>query len=180
MPADCLKSFARVAKERPHVAVLRTDHHRRVRLANTRYSAGVTADALATRLGVVAQDRKHVMHADIAASGCGHLRGARVAVKRARILSWSRREVLQVRRQIMVGPHQKTVLWLEHLDLSVRNFERIGRAIVGEADRRQTQIFVMGPPRRRRARAGIFGGTTDFVLKHAPCRVMVVAAREAA
>jgi APA family basic amino acid/polyamine antiporter len=57
---------------------------------------------------------------------------------------------------------------------------RAGRAIVDEAERRQTEIIVMGSPRRRRARAGIFGGTTDFVLKHAPCRVMVVAAREAA
>jgi basic amino acid/polyamine antiporter, APA family len=57
---------------------------------------------------------------------------------------------------------------------------RAGRAIVDEADRRRSEIIVMGSPRRRRARAGIFGGTTDFVLKNAPCRVMVVAAREAA
>jgi basic amino acid/polyamine antiporter, APA family len=57
---------------------------------------------------------------------------------------------------------------------------RAGRAIVDEAERRQAQIIVMGAPRRRRTRAGIFGGTTDFVLKHASCRVMVVAAREAA
>jgi APA family basic amino acid/polyamine antiporter len=57
---------------------------------------------------------------------------------------------------------------------------RAGRAIVDEAERRRTEIIVMGAPRRRRTRAGIFGGTTDFVLKHAPCRVMVVAAREAA
>jgi APA family basic amino acid/polyamine antiporter len=57
---------------------------------------------------------------------------------------------------------------------------RAGRAIVDEAERRQTDIIVMGAPRRRRMRASIFGGTTDFVLKHAPCRVMVVAAQEAA
>jgi APA family basic amino acid/polyamine antiporter len=56
---------------------------------------------------------------------------------------------------------------------------RAGRAIVDEAERRQMEIIVMGAPRRRRARAGVFGGTTDFVLKHSPCRVMVVAAREA-
>ncbi len=42
------------------------------------------------------------------------------------------------------------------------------------------EIIVMGAPRRRRAHAPIFGGTTDYVLKHAPCRVMVVAARAAA
>jgi nucleotide-binding universal stress UspA family protein len=47
---------------------------------------------------------------------------------------------------------------------------------VDEAERRQAEIIVMGAPRRR-ARRGVFGGTTDFVLKHAPSRVMVVAAR---
>jgi APA family basic amino acid/polyamine antiporter len=57
---------------------------------------------------------------------------------------------------------------------------RAGRAIVDEAERRQMEIIVMGAPRRRRMRATIFGGTTDFVLRHAPCRVMVVAAQERA
>jgi APA family basic amino acid/polyamine antiporter len=53
-----------------------------------------------------------------------------------------------------------------------------GRAIVDEADRRAAEIVVMGGPRRRRLAAGkraIFGDTVDFVLKHAPCRVMVTA-----
>ncbi|MBX5473770.1 MAG: universal stress protein [Thermoleophilia bacterium] len=57
-----------------------------------------------------------------------------------------------------------------------------GRAIVDEAVRRGSEIVVMGGPRRRRLaarRRPIFGDTVDFVLKHAPCRVMV-AAREAA
>src|SRR5262249_2791893 len=56
---------------------------------------------------------------------------------------------------------------------------KAGRAIVGEAERRDAQIIVMGSPRHPRA-GSIFGGTTDYVLKHAPCRVMVVARREAA
>jgi APA family basic amino acid/polyamine antiporter len=55
-----------------------------------------------------------------------------------------------------------------------------GRAIVREAEQRNSEIIVMGAPRRRRTHAPIFGGTTDYVLKHAPCRVMVVAARAAA
>jgi APA family basic amino acid/polyamine antiporter len=55
-----------------------------------------------------------------------------------------------------------------------------GRAIVREAEQRNSEIIVMGSPRARRMRAPIFGSTTDYVLKHAPCRVMVVAAREAA
>jgi basic amino acid/polyamine antiporter, APA family len=54
-----------------------------------------------------------------------------------------------------------------------------GRAIVREAERRQTEIIVMGAPRGERER-GIFSETVDYVLKHAPCRVMVVAARKAA
>src|SRR5206468_4301684 len=58
-----------------------------------------------------------------------------------------------------------------------------GRAIVDEATRRGSEIIVMGGPRRVRLAAGrraIFGDTVDFVLKHAPCRVMVAAGRAAA
>jgi basic amino acid/polyamine antiporter, APA family len=57
---------------------------------------------------------------------------------------------------------------------------RAGRTIVREAEQRNSEIVVMGAPRRRRTQAPVFGGTTDYVLKHAPCRVMVVAARVAA
>jgi basic amino acid/polyamine antiporter, APA family len=58
---------------------------------------------------------------------------------------------------------------------------RAGRAIVEEAARRQSEIIVVGAPRKeRRGRRGIFGDTVDYVLKHAPCRVMVVAAPKAA
>jgi basic amino acid/polyamine antiporter, APA family len=58
---------------------------------------------------------------------------------------------------------------------------RAGRAIVDEAERRTSEIVVMGAPRRRRsARKAIFGDTVDFVLKHAPTRVMVAAGSEAA
>jgi APA family basic amino acid/polyamine antiporter len=59
---------------------------------------------------------------------------------------------------------------------------RAGRAIVDEAERRNSEIIVMGSPRRDRdrRRGRIFGGTVDFVLKNAPCRVMVAAAPRAA
>jgi APA family basic amino acid/polyamine antiporter len=59
---------------------------------------------------------------------------------------------------------------------------RPGRAIVDEAERRNSEIIVMGSPRRdlRRRSGRIFGDTVDFVLKHAPCRVMVAAAPRAA
>jgi APA family basic amino acid/polyamine antiporter len=54
-----------------------------------------------------------------------------------------------------------------------------GRAIVDEAARRHSEIIVMGAPRSGRA-AGVFSDTVDFVLKHAPVRVMVVAGQKAA
>jgi APA family basic amino acid/polyamine antiporter len=59
---------------------------------------------------------------------------------------------------------------------------RAGRAIVEEAERRNSEIVVMGAPRHdeHRRRGRIFGGTVDFVLKNAPCRVMVAAAPRAA
>src|SRR5262249_34066018 len=53
-----------------------------------------------------------------------------------------------------------------------------GRAIVDEASRRSSEIIVMGAPRS--GRGDVFSDTVDFVLKHAPCRVMVAAGRRAA
>jgi APA family basic amino acid/polyamine antiporter len=66
----------------------------------------------------------------------------------------------------------------------VRTVERVvrarnaGRAIVDEAERRNTEIIVLGAPRGRHR--AIFGHTVDYVLKHAPSRVMVAAGRRAA
>ena len=66
----------------------------------------------------------------------------------------------------------------------VRAVERVvrarnaGRAIVEEADRRGTEIIVLGAPRGRHRH--IFGHTVDYVLKQAPSRVMVAAGRRAA
>ncbi len=53
-----------------------------------------------------------------------------------------------------------------------------GRAIVAEADARGAEIIVLGSPRRRltSSHAAVFGATVDYVLKHAPCRVLVTAA----
>jgi APA family basic amino acid/polyamine antiporter len=66
----------------------------------------------------------------------------------------------------------------------VRMIERLvrarsaGRAIVDEAERRQSEIVVLGAPRAERRQ--IFGPTADYVLKHAPCRVMVATGAKAA
>jgi APA family basic amino acid/polyamine antiporter len=57
-----------------------------------------------------------------------------------------------------------------------------GAAIVTEADRRNAEIIVMGAPRlpHRTQTSAIFGKTVDYVLRNAPCRVMIGAARRAA
>ncbi|HEX3805496.1 MAG TPA: universal stress protein [Gaiellaceae bacterium] len=66
----------------------------------------------------------------------------------------------------------------------VRVVERVvrarnaGRAIVDEAERRGSEIIVLGAPRGRHR--AIFGHTVDYVLKNAPSRVMVAAGRRAA
>ncbi|MDQ3067015.1 MAG: universal stress protein [Actinomycetota bacterium] len=55
-----------------------------------------------------------------------------------------------------------------------------GAAIVREAERRSSEIIVIGAPRKdlgRRQRA-VFGRTVDYVLKNAPCRVLVTALPE--
>jgi len=56
-----------------------------------------------------------------------------------------------------------------------------GRAIVLEAERRGSEIIVLGAPRRGEGRRGrgVFGKTVDYVLRNAPCRVLVTASREA-
>ena len=59
----------------------------------------------------------------------------------------------------------------------------IGREIVDESVRRGSEVIVMAGPRRvrlQRGRRQIFGDSVDFVLRHAPCRVMVATAGESA
>jgi APA family basic amino acid/polyamine antiporter len=66
----------------------------------------------------------------------------------------------------------------------VRAVERVvrarqaGRAIVEEAERRVTEVVVLGA--RRGGYKTIFGATVEYVLKNAPCRVMVAAGRKVA
>ena len=50
-----------------------------------------------------------------------------------------------------------------------------GEAVVDEAAAFRSEIIVLAAPRRLRPLGRVFGSTVDFVLKHAPCRVMVAA-----
>jgi APA family basic amino acid/polyamine antiporter len=70
----------------------------------------------------------------------------------------------------------------------VRVVERVvrgrdaGADIVAEAERRNAEIIVMGAPRlpHHTRTSAIFGKTADYVLRNAPCRVMIAAAKRAA
>lgn len=53
-----------------------------------------------------------------------------------------------------------------------------GEAIIDEAGDSSTEIIVLSAPRKQRLshRRFPFGSTVEYVLRHAPCRVMVAAA----
>jgi APA family basic amino acid/polyamine antiporter len=57
---------------------------------------------------------------------------------------------------------------------------KAGPEIVREAEQRSAELIALGA-KRRHARTGtpIFGTTTDYVLKQAPCRVLVVGGKRA-
>ena len=58
---------------------------------------------------------------------------------------------------------------------------RPGPAIVAEAAARDAEIIILGSPRHvlTAAQAPVFGQTVDYVLRHAPCRVLVAASQAA-
>ena len=48
-----------------------------------------------------------------------------------------------------------------------------GRAIVEEAAKRRSEVIILGTTRKRRIGNLVFGRTSDFVLDHAPCEVLL-------
>jgi APA family basic amino acid/polyamine antiporter len=48
-----------------------------------------------------------------------------------------------------------------------------GRAIVEEAARRHSEVIILGAVHKRRIADRVFGTTVDYVLKNAPCEVLV-------
>jgi nucleotide-binding universal stress UspA family protein len=56
-----------------------------------------------------------------------------------------------------------------------------GPAIVAEAKARDAEIIVLGSPRRglTPVQAALLGNTVDYVLRKAPCRVLVTASEAA-
>jgi nucleotide-binding universal stress UspA family protein len=51
----------------------------------------------------------------------------------------------------------------------------LGSAIVQEARKREVDLLIMGSAPRWRRQSRFFSPTVDYVLRHAPCEVMVVA-----
>ena len=51
----------------------------------------------------------------------------------------------------------------------------IGHAIVEEAEARGVDLIVLGSSPRWRRQSRFFSPTVDYVLRHAPCEVLVVA-----
>jgi basic amino acid/polyamine antiporter, APA family len=58
---------------------------------------------------------------------------------------------------------------------SVVRSRSIGEAIVAEARREGVDLIVMGSAPRWRRQSRFFSPTVDYVLRHAPCEVMVIA-----
>jgi nucleotide-binding universal stress UspA family protein len=48
-----------------------------------------------------------------------------------------------------------------------------GRAIVDEAVERRSEVIILGTMRKRRIGNLVFGRTSDYVLDHAPCEVLL-------
>jgi hypothetical protein len=48
-----------------------------------------------------------------------------------------------------------------------------GKAIVEEAIDRRSEVIILGTGRKRRIGNIVFGRTSDFVLDHAPCEVLL-------
>ncbi len=48
-----------------------------------------------------------------------------------------------------------------------------GRAIVEEAELRRSEVIILGTARKRRIGDLVFGRTTDYVIDHAPCEVLL-------
>ena len=56
---------------------------------------------------------------------------------------------------------------------SVVTARQAGRAIVEEAERVRSEVIMLGTTRKRRIGNLTFGRTTDYVLDHAPCEVLL-------
>jgi APA family basic amino acid/polyamine antiporter len=71
--------------------------------------------------------------------------------------------------KLLAAEHRVTV------EGNVRRARSIGEAIVEEARKEGVDLIVMGSSPRWRRQSRFFSPTVDYVLRHAPCEVMVIA-----
>jgi nucleotide-binding universal stress UspA family protein len=64
-----------------------------------------------------------------------------------------------------------------HIETDLLQAREVGPAVVDEAIERDVDLIVMGLPYKRRFGEFNLGKTTPYVLKNAPCRVLVVRQR---
>ena len=60
-----------------------------------------------------------------------------------------------------------------HVEAEILQARGVGPAVVEEAVERQVQMIVLGMPYKMRYGAFSLGDTVPYVLKYAPCRVLV-------
>jgi len=61
------------------------------------------------------------------------------------------------------------------VDCNIVRHRSLGEAIVEEASRAGSDLIILGSAPRWRRQSRFFSPTVDYVLRHAPCEVMVVA-----
>jgi basic amino acid/polyamine antiporter, APA family len=71
--------------------------------------------------------------------------------------------------KLLAAEHRVTV------EGEISRARSIGEAIVEEAEKRDVDLILMGSSPRWRRQSRFFSPTVDYVLRHAPCEVMVIA-----
>ena len=73
-------------------------------------------------------------------------------------------------RRVLLG--EENGVRVEPVSVRARS---IGQAIVEQAAEREADLIVLGSSPRWRRQSAFFSPTVDYVLRHAPCEVLVVA-----
>jgi universal stress protein E len=87
-------------------------------------------------------------------------------------------ELFEAEEQAEASLAEARLLAAEHgieIQAEIVRARAIGEAIVEEARKHDVDLIVMGSAPRWRRQSRFFSPTVDYVLRHAPCEVMVIA-----
>jgi basic amino acid/polyamine antiporter, APA family len=87
-------------------------------------------------------------------------------------------EMLEAEERAEASLAEAKLLAAEHgvaVEAKIARARSIGEAIVDEAKRGDVDLIIMGSSPRWRRQSRFFSPTVDYVLRHAPCEVMVIA-----